>query len=132
MRSLYNARTILVGERLSANPRVRFFEYQTSLQQSQSSTGLRRSERLQEARTDFENHLSNEIMRNVHEGYISRASSLVSSPGLAAVGEATAQILRNLWSLAPLRPTTQWTPPDNLTRINLSDGIRKEFQKKLI
>ena len=79
-KSLYNARSILVGERLRTEPEIRFREYQESLVSSES--GLRRSARIQ-SNQDFEQHLSNEIMRQVHEGYISRASSLASSPGLA-------------------------------------------------
>ena len=86
---MYAARTLLVGERLAANARERFFfEYQASLQPSVS--GVRHSERLQARSSDFESHLSNEIMRQVHEGFVSRASSLACSPGLARVGEATA------------------------------------------
>ena len=111
---MYAARTLLVGERLAANARERFFEYQASLQPSVS--GVRHSERLQARSSDFESHLSNEIMRQVHEGYISRASSLASSPGLARVGEATAQILRDLWSRDPQRPSTPWTTPFNELR----------------
>ena len=102
-KSLYNARTLLVGERLKSDPEARFQEYQASLVLSES--GLRRSARIQ-ATQDFNSHLSNEIMRQVHEGYISRASSLASSPGLACPGEATAQILRNLWNREPHRPTS--------------------------
>ena len=64
-KTLYNARARLVGQRLQAEPHARFLEYQESLQPSDRD--LRRSSRLQ-GQADFESHLSNEIMRNVHEG----------------------------------------------------------------
>ena len=127
-KSLYNARSILVGERLKAEPEIRFREYQESLVSSES--GLRRSARIQ-SNQDFELHLSNEIMRQVHEGYISRASSLASSPGLARPREATAQILRNLWNQEPHRPTSPWTAPSNLVRTNIKSAIENTLSKSL-
>ena len=95
-----------------------------------SESGLRRSARIQ-SNQDFEQHLSNEIMRQVHEGYISRASSLASSPGLAPPGEATAQILRNLWNREPHRPTSPWTAPSNLVRTNIKSAIENTLSKSL-
>ena len=88
---LYTARSILVGDRLSACPRARFFEYRASLQQS--DVDARRSSRLA---VDSNTYLRDEVMRQVHEGYISRAASLSSSPGLAPYCEATAERLRSL------------------------------------
>ena len=127
-KSLYNARTLLVGERLKSDPEARFQEYQASLVLSES--GLRRSARIQ-ATQDFNSHLSNEIMRQVHEGYISRASSLASSPGLACPGEATAQILRNLWNREPHRPTSPWEAPSNSVRTNIKIAIENQLHKSL-
>ena len=74
---LYDARSTLVEERLNASPRVRFQEYRASLQQS--DTDVRRSARLAEDNTC---HLRDEVMRQVHEGYISRAASLATSLGI--------------------------------------------------
>ena len=55
-RSLYSARTLLVGNRLDADPQSRFLEYQASLQPSDRD--LRRSTRVQAQETDFDKHLS--------------------------------------------------------------------------
>ena len=127
-KNLYHARKVLVGERLQSEPRVRFQEYQASLIPSES--GLRRSARVQ-ANQDFESHLSNEIMRQVHEGYISRASSLASSPGLARPGEATVQILRTLWSREPHCPTLPWTAPRNDVRTSIKVAIENKMHRSL-
>ena len=88
---LYNARSILVEERLSACPRARFLEYRASL--SQSDADARRSSRFV---VESNPRLRDEVMRQVHEGYLSRAASLASSPGLAPYCEATAEWLRAL------------------------------------
>ena len=128
-KSLYNARTLLVGNRLDADPQSRFLEYQASLQPSDRD--LRRSTRVQAQETDFDKHLSNEIMRNVHEGYISRASSLASSPGLAQPGNATAQVLRDLWSRVVHRPSSPWNPPSAYERNNIKVAMENNLHRSL-
>ena len=127
-KSFHDARTCLLGERLQTEPEDRFREYVNNLVPSES--GLRRSARL-EQNQDFEEHLSNEIMRQVHEGYISRASSLASSSGIACPGEATAQILRNFWNRQPHRPTSPWAAPSNHVRIQIKIAIKNKLFNNL-
>ena len=123
---LYNARSILVAERLGANPRVRFHEYRASLQHS--DVGARRSSRLAE---DSSSHLRDEVMRQVHEGYISRAASLASSPGLAPYCEATAQRLRDLWNSPSHRESREWSSPDAPTRARILADLEQKLRKSL-
>ena len=126
LQRLYNARSILVEERLHASPRSRFLEYRASMQPSDFDA--RRSSRLA---VDNTSHLSDEVMRQIHEGYISRAASLASSLGLAPYCEATAQRLRSLWSCPPHRPSSAWTPPDALTRVRIQADIDRFLRKSL-
>ena len=86
---------------------------------------------MQAQETDFEKHLSNEIMRNVHEGYISLASSLAAFPGLAQPGNATAQILRELWGRDVHRPSLPWNPPSAYERNNIKVAIEKNLHRSL-
>ena len=123
---LYNARSILVEERLAADPRARFDEYRRSLQDF--DVDVRRSSRLS---ADSALHLRDEIMRQVHEGYISRAASLISSPGLAPHCDATAQKLRDLWSTPPHRPSSAWSPPDASTRAKIRADMERFLRKSL-
>ena len=123
---LYNARSILVAERLGANPRVRFHEYRASMQHS--DVGARRSSRLAE---DSSSHLRDEVMRQVHEGYISRAASLASSPGLAPYCEATAQRLRDLWNSPSHRESREWSSPDAPTRARILADLEQKLRKSL-
>ena len=123
---LYNARSILVEERLRASPRSRFLEYRASLQQS--DVDARRSSRLAE---DNNSHVRDEVMRQVHEGYISRAASLASSPGIAPLGEGTAQRLRDLWNCLPHRVSTEWSSPDASTRAEIVAAIEQKLRKSL-
>ena len=93
-----------------------------------SDSDARRSSRLAGDKTS---HLRDEVMRQIYEGYISRAASLASSLGLAPYCEATAQRLRNLWSCPPHRPSSAWTPPDAFTRVRIRADIEKFLRKSL-
>ena len=69
-------------------------------------------------------------MRQVHEGYISRAASL-ASPGIAPLGEGTAQRLRDLWNCLPHRVNTAWSLLDASTRAEIVTAIEQKFRKNL-
>ena len=88
------ARAELVGDRLAARPQDRFLEYRRSLEPAHEAA--RRSGRLASVQpADF---LANEVMRQVHEGHVSRAAALLSSPGMAPASSESANKLRDLWS----------------------------------
>ena len=70
-------------------------------------------------------------MRQVHEGYISRAASLASSPGLAPYSEETAQRLRRLWSCAPHRQSVAWEPPSASARVQILAALEQKLRKSL-
>ena len=70
-------------------------------------------------------------MRQVHEGYISRAANLASSPGIAPHGADTAQRLSSLWNRSPHRENAPWTPPDASTRAQIKAEIEGKLRKSL-
>ena len=87
------ARAELVEKRMKAEPSSRFYEYRTSI--SSWEPNARRSNRV--SPDADESYVPNEIMRQLHEGHISRAAALLSSPGLAPTCPATADRLQQLW-----------------------------------
>ena len=70
-------------------------------------------------------------MRQVHEGYISRAANLVSSLGVAPHSNETAQRLRALWNTPTHRFCSAWSEPDASSRARIQADIERFLRKSL-
>ena len=121
------ARAELVGNRLLAEPSGRFYEYRASL--SDARPDVRRSNRL--ATDPDESYLPNEIMRQLHDGHISRAAALLSSPGLAPTVPATADRLQVLWSRPAREAPAAWSPPEPVLAAEISEAVRDHLYRSL-
>ena len=73
--------------------------------------------------------LANEMMRQVQEGYVSRAAALLSSPGMAPVCSSTASKLRDLWSTPQFAPVDPWSPPPPLVEAEIRAAMSTRFEK---
>ena len=78
-----------------------------------------------------ESYLPNEIMRQLHEGHISRAASLLSAPGLAPTGSETAARLQALWSRPAVEPPQAWTPPAPVLAAGIRAAVKEHLRESL-